>query len=621
MRLFLQYIIPLIFGISAFSVASGQDRTDTQLASSYFKNKEYDKAVDLYEKLYDKTKSKVYFNYYLKCLLELDEHKKAERTIKKQIRKYPDDLTYYVELGDLYETIGEYEKASETYDDAIKEIGRSRSMIIRLSNEFLSKRKYEYAEKTYLQGRKKMKNYDFHYELATVYSYQRNYEKMIDEYLDLLFINEKKINNVQARLQYYITNDFNNNLSNLLKTSLLKRIQEYPEKLVYNEMLVWMFIQEKNFEQAFLQTKAIDRRFREDGKRVIELALLSVSNEKYDIAIQAYQYVIDKGTKAPFYSNARMGLLNVYYKKVVNGYIKDNSEIQNIENYYITTINDLGKSRLTIKIMKDLAHLQAYYLNKPEEALDLINSALAITGIPPTLRYECKLEKGDILLILDDIWEATLIYAQVEQDNKHNPIGHEAKFRKAKLAYYTGDFLWAQAQLDILKASTSKLIANDAFELSMLIKDNLQDDSTGTALRMFSGIDLLIKQNRDSIALLTLDSILEGFSKHSIIDEVYYKKAQIFGNNRQFEKQLGFLQYIVDNYSYDLLADNALFTMAKIYDEQYNNKNKAMEYYKKLLTDHPGSIYVIEARKRFRELRGDFKEEQEIPEYIDQPGL
>src|SRR5207237_519209 len=130
------------------------------------------------------------------------------------------------------------------------------------------------------------------------------------------------------------------------------------------------------------------------------------------------------------------------------------------------------------------------YLNKTNEANDLLEETIALPQLSLQLQAECKLELGDILLMTGDIWEASLRYSQVEKSFKHDEIGNEAKFRNAKISYYTGDFKWAQAQLDVLKGATAKLIANDAMDLGLLISDALAIDTNEAPLCIFARADL-----------------------------------------------------------------------------------------------------------------------------------
>ncbi|MEK6614568.1 MAG: tetratricopeptide repeat protein, partial [Bacteroidota bacterium] len=259
----------------------------------------------------------------------------------------------------------------------------------------------------------------------------------------------------------------------------------------------------------------------------------------------------------------------------------------------------------TAILLKNLAHLQGFFMGKTKEASDLLNEAIKLPGINETTQAECKLELGDILLMTGEIWDASLLYSQVEFDFKHEPLGNEAKFRNAKLSYYNGEFQWAQAQLDVLKGSTEKLIANDAMFLSLTISDNLKEEGDSLALSMFSRADLFVFRNEFGKSLTTLDSILQKFQNTSLADDILYKKYQIKMKEGKFTDASEQLQKILDNYAFDILGDDAMFKLAEINELYLNNSEKAKQLYEDILTKFPGSLYTVEARKRFRRLRGD----------------
>ena len=188
---------------------------------------------------------------------------------------------------------------------------------------------------------------------------------------------------------------------------------------------------------------------------------------------------------------------------------------------------------------------------------------------------------------------------------RSDQLGEIAKLKSAKTHYYTGNFQFAKGQLDVLKGSTSKLIANDAMELSRLITDNSTVDTTIQPMQMYSKADLLLTQQKFQHALQVLDSINLLYPGHALADEILYLKYKIALRQKQYKQAMEFLTTIVESYSYDILADNALYYLADIYQFRIGDKEKAMELYQKLLINYPGSLFVVEARKRFRELRGD----------------
>ena len=106
-------------------------------------------------------------------------------------------------------------------------------------------------------------------------------------------------------------------------------------------------------------------------------------------------------------------------------------------------------------------------------------------------------------------------------------------------------------------------------------------------------------------AISLYDSILFEFKGHDLSDEIYFRKYQIYLVKNNFEMSLKMLNTIIEEFSYEILIDDALYNSAKIYDYRIRDKEKASQFYQQLILEHEGSIYVSEARDRFRILRGD----------------
>lgn len=280
-------------------------------------------------------------------------------------------------------------------------------------------------------------------------------------------------------------------------------------------------------------------------------------------------------------------------------------ELVQLENDYMFLLDEFGRNSGTAFAIRQLANLQAYYLSKPENAVTALENLLALSGLPPSTIATVKLELGDIYILTGEVWEAALIYGQVEKQFANEPSGQEAKFKNARLSYFQGDFMWAKAQLDVLKASTSQLYANDALNLRLLISDNLQNETDTNALKIYARSDLATFKNLSEKALSTLDSIEKQFPANSLADDILMAKAKIFTKQNRLTEAAEQFQKIIKDYSFDLWADDALFELAEIYETKLNDPLKAKDLYQKIITDFPGSLYVIEARKRFRTLRGD----------------
>ena len=520
------------------------------------------------------------------------------------MKKLPDALQLNVDLAKVYNASGKTEKAKELYEDAINSIDKNTnySRISSLAIAFQNAGLFDYSLRTYEAGNKYSSPYMYNRQIAQIYGLQGKTDLMIQTLLDMLQYNEGYLLQVQSSLANSIDFTSEDDKVNLLKTELLKRVQKNPGKYIYNEMLAWLFTQKGDYSNAFTQIKALDKKEHGNGLRVLELAQTCINNQKFDIAIDCYDYVLSLGENNVNYRTAKFLRLNALKQKITQFGNATQEELLSLQQNYIETINQVGKNAYSLQTIRDLANLDAYYIHDTESAKKLLEEALTFGGIQPQLHAEIKIELADVMVMRDEVWDASLLYSQVEKAYKHDAIGHLAKFKNAKVFYYTGDFNWAQAQLDVLKASTSKLIANDAMELSMLITDNYNMDTTQVTMRRFARADLLIFQNKFDEAEKIYDSINQEFPYHTLNDEILMRRAEIDEKEGNYQKAAEYLQEIVNKYGDDLLCDNALFALGDIYENRLDDKDKAYEYYKQLIFDHPGSLYVVEARKRFREL-------------------
>ena len=599
----------LIFFLALHAGFSGyaQPNTNEQLAIQYFQDKAYDKAVILFEEIYNKTPTPFIYDYYLNCLVELKDYNKAEKFVSKVIRKSPGNFALLVDLGYVYTLENEPEKAKKQFENTIKSLNADKDQIDAIANAFLLRDQADYAIRTYEQGRKLLKNsYNFNFELADIYLKKNDFTSALSQYLDYVQSYPGTLDQVQSKLQDLLVNDPENVRNTVFKTTLLQRIKKEPDVKPYPELLLWYFIQEKEFGAAIIQAKAIDKRFNEEGERVYDLAAIAVSNGFYDDAISCYDYILSqKNAYSPYYQSSLVEKLNTKYLKVTNTPGVKLPELELLEKEYYELIALNGKNNYALQLIKNLAHLQAFYMDKPAPAIELLQSAIQYTNVPVELIAQCKMELADILLLTGDVWEASLLYSQVEKAFKNDVIGFEAKFRNAKLYFYINEFDYAKAQLDILKAATSKLIANDAMELSLLISGNLDEDSTATGLKLYAHAELLLFQNKDEQAYKTLDSINMLALYHPLFDEVLYQKALIRIRQARYTEADSLLVKLAELYQDDILADDALFKLAELNEDIFKNNARAMEFYEKIITDYPGSIYVVEARRHFRALRGD----------------
>ena len=579
--------------------------TDEDLAKYYFDSGEYNKALLYYDKLYKENPSSDIYHNYFESLVKTEDYKSAEKLAKEQYKRTHNDL-YNLDLGQVYEIQGDSAKADKLYENSINDLPASQALVMQLANKFIEQNKLHYALETYEKGKRMMKGgYPFDYEIASLYGTMGNTQKMVSSYLDLVAFNPAYLQTVQNALSRTIDFQANDDKAALLRDELLKRVQKDPQNQIFSEMLIWLYIQRKEFEGAFIQVRALDKRLDDGGQRVFELGKLCVRNDEYDVAGKCFDYVAKLGKDNPLHIPAKEAYLQNERARLMAQPNPSKEELTQLADGYRNLLKQEGESNSTLPLMRDLADLEAYHLQEADSAITLLQSALKLPGVSQSDQAQCKLDLGDIALTQGYIWDASLLYSQVEKDFKFDVLGSEAKFKNAQISYYTGNFKWAQAQLDVLKASTSKLISNDAMELSLLISDNLNLDTSNTALLMYAKADLLVEQSKYDQAIQKLDSIDVLFPGHSLADEILFEKAKIAKRQAKFQDAAKLYKQVVDQYGSDILGDISLLDLAKLYDGPLNDKDKAEELYKQLMLNYPGSIYVEDARRRYRELRGD----------------
>ena len=594
-------------------ILSAQSETDIQLAQHYFTNGEFDKATSYYEKLYSSQSTKIYFTRYLECLVQIKDFKTAEKTIKKYISQNKNDMEIQVVLGQFYEDIDEPQKSAKVYEELLSVVSADPGEIINLFQLFVGKRKFDLAKKVLDKGKKNAPYYPFNFQYADLYSLTGNNRLMIEEYINYLILQPSMFESIQNAISSRIDLSKSDGKDYLiLKEILLQKIQADNSNFIYSEMLIWLFVQNKNFSSAFTQVVALDKRIQGDGSRVLDLGNICLENKSYDIARNCFNYIITLGSDNQYYIEGQKLLLNSRFIELTTNRAYNQNEIDATLVDYNSVIARLGKTKFTIGILNEQAHILAFYADRAAEAIVILQDAILVQNLTDIQRAQLKMQLADIEVLKGDIWEASLLYMKIDKDFKFEAIGDEAKYKNARIFYFDGEFDFAQSQLNILKESTSKIIANDAMNLSVSITENFGLDSNYSAMTWFSSAELLIEQHKYLEAFTLFDSIQLNYPLHSLADDILYRKAKAMEMQGKWTESCMLYEDIIKFYSKDIFADDALFRLGDIYEQILLDKDKALEYYKKLAIDYKGSFYGAETIKRIRILRGDKNVEEDI---------
>jgi len=581
---------------SAFS----QNATDADIAKQFYDTGQYDKAYTLYKTLYQsKNGSDIYYQAYLNVLIKLKQYPEAEKIILKKAKENPKTL---FDLGQLYHEKGDLAAADKVFENIIQKMEPNQFAIADVANSFYAINNYDYAIKTFIEGRKIIKeDYAFVFELINLYRFKKMKDALTYESLKILDQQPELLAMVKSNLSRTYENDED---YEVLRSLLLKKIQKDAQNTTLIDLLAWQYIQQKQFDLALIQYIALDRRTEGNGSKVFSLAGILEENGAFETANKAYNYLIDKGNKSPYYIASRVANLKNKGKQLLTGNYTS-EQISDVVIGYETLLKEYGSNTQTVFAIRELANLKAYYQNDLNGGQKLLEDVLSFPSLNPLTLASVKLELANIYIINNERWEAALLYGQIEKSLSNEPIAQEAKFKNAKLSFYNGDFTWAKAQLDVLKASTSQLIANDALDLSLLLQENLAFDSTGNALKMYAKADLYRFTNMPDKALSVLDSLAILFPQTDLLDDVAMMKGEIFINKNNYTKAAEIFKLLITQFPYSIWIDDAYFKLATLEEEHLNDKISAQKHYEELIQKYPGSLYVIDARKRFRNLRGD----------------
>ena len=572
---------------------------DVQKAQSLFSKGDYEKAVQIYEKL-PSNKLPRFYSSYLYSLNALSKYKEAKKVAQKMYLRDKNNLRYLSDVIIFERKNDDKSQASKNLNILIKELKTKPSQALTISNNFNRNEMYDFAIKVLDATENDNNRTNYLIQKAENYSSLQDYDKMITCLLDLLEYNASRELYVRNKFQKTIYNFGikNENFNKSLKKLLISYSNKNSKNPIYSDLLVWYFIQNKNYEMAYRQSVSMDLKFGDYDFTLLDIASLFQEEKKYMQANKVYNYIISKNKKDKLFYQAHAQKINL-------AFVSDNQQLikevrENYDNYEL----DFPLNKITVNFYSAYAKFQALHKNDYESSEKIFLKILNLDNIKDEVDVaDAKLNYSDILVYNGRIWEALIYYSQVEKKFKENPIGHQAKLKIAKVYYYNGDFEVAQAQLDVLKRSTSKLISNDAIDLSLLITDNLSLDTTDIVMRMYAKAEMLAYQRKYIEALSLYDSLINKYQFHSLVDEALFEKYKIYYELEDFDNCIFALNKILDYSLNDILADDATYFLAKIYDEKINDINLALLNYNIIIEKFQGSIYYDFSRKKIRSIQ------------------
>jgi len=587
------------FIIILFLLLSGSAFSQSEvLAKNYFDQGEYEKALSIYEALYKQNPNRrEYFFHLVSTHQQLENFEIAQKLIETELAKFSNNATLYIELGKNYLLKKEEDKAQENFDTAIAALEKQPNAAYTVGVTFEKHNLLDYAIEAYTRGMELNPKSNYYNQLARIYGEQGKIEKMFESYLDILEKNAGYLSIVLRNFSLYITEDPSSEANDLLRKALLKKSQKNPD-VMFNDMLSWLFVQQKEYNKALIQQKAIHRRTSDNLAGIMDLAKTATQNQAFESAKDALEFVIENSYDENNVIEAERLLLQIAIET------SKKNQFSVIEKQYEELIKRFGREENTFSLQLDYNLFLAFQMQKRAVAVKNLKQMKEKNWS----RYReatLLMTIADILILDEKFNEALIYYSQVQHKVKNDPLAQEARFKVARTSYFKGDFKWAETQLEVLKKSTSQLIANDAMELSLLIRDNITGDSIEAGLKAFAKADLLTLQMKNQEAISLYDNILETFAGETIIDNALLQQAILFEETGEYSKAENNYLKIISDHKHGLLIAKAYFRLAELYHNTLEEPEKAKEFYEYIIFNHPDSIYFVEARKKYRMIRGD----------------
>ncbi|TDQ32504.1 tetratricopeptide repeat protein [Zeaxanthinibacter enoshimensis] len=588
----------LLLLISLLLIQVGTAQEDF-LAKQYFNEGKFEKALIFYKKLVEKNSRRTdYAEGLIATYQQLERYEEAENFLLELIRTGPPYPTMYIDLGYNYRLQEKHDEAKRYFDKALETIEKNPNYGYGIGLRFQRYTMLDHALVAYNRAMELNPQLDYKFQMARIYGEQGKIEDMFGAYLDIVAKGRAAKTNVLRNVEEFITSDGDNENNQVLKKLLLKRAQQEPD-ILWNELLSWLFVQQEQYRSAFSQERAIYKRAEGSTLERLEgLGRLALEKEAKEEAREIFEY-IEKNSKDPVgILNARLFLIEIALEDA------DPKQLDAIEQQFEALQSTYGYQGQTLQLQVAYSNFLAFRRDKPRDAIAILKNCLEIPMAKYAQAY-VKMALADILVFDRRFNEALIQYSQVQKGLKNDVMGQEARFKVAQTSFYKGDFEWALTQLEVLRGSTSQLIANDAMQLSLLISDNSLEDSTQTALKKYARADLLAYQNKDPEAIALLDEILTQHKGESIEDEALFKQAELLEKAGSYDAARFNYEKIIEFYGIDILADDAIYALAELYRTHFNKPEIAMTLYEKIIYNHQDSYHFPEARKKFRMLRGD----------------
>lgn len=605
----------LFLVVELFAQQNPFDINQFMLAEAYEQQGNYSKAIEIIEQLYTKdTQNPNYFNKLVNLYITSKNFDAAVSLLNSRIKMFPQDPDNYGQLGSVYYMMGDYKKAKDVWEIPLAKTNRNSMNFRVIANYAIERRAFETAIEFLNRGKKESDDPTMYsFDLGELYSLTMQYENATKEYCELLKKNPGLYSTVEAKIFSFI------NKPEALQPTI-KVVSSYQSQDVgFKLLLAKLMVEDKKYDKAFELYIEVDKIQNTGGQLLIDYANFLFNEEKFQLAKEAYEFIIKNFPESKQIPSAKLGLtktlesltlqefrkLNPEWKTFYSTVYLTEEKTQKILSAYKEVIDLYKHSEIAIEARYRSALILYYVNNKPEKAIEQLNE---IINLYPTSTYFPKalIELGNIYLQTAQIEIAKEKYLSAQNSSRvFEDDRNIASLQLSKVLASEGNF---NAAIESLKKITFNLkndLTNDALEFSLIMNTAKNDSSN---LVKFCKAEIFTEQKNFTSAKSIYEEIAlnpQAFVLHSICKLRSAEMELALNNYPEALKKLG---AIVDEDEKNIYSDKALYLTAKIYEHGIIDLSKAIESYQKLLGRFPKSIYLDEARERIQHLREKMKE-------------
>jgi tetratricopeptide (TPR) repeat protein len=288
------FVLLILLTISSLSFSQEEDQNDFFLADTYYRQGEFEKATQIFKKLYDKSPfNTTYLSKLIACYQESNNFKTAEDLLKNRIKQDASKVYLYVFLGYNYERQQQQELADSNYQKAINSLDKNPEYSNTIGNLFKFYNLLDNAILAFEIAMQQNPNANYNFQIAQIYGEKGDYQRMFESYLELLDKNKSYLSLVQRYASQYITDDSENETNILFKKTLLRKSVSNA-KDEWNTLLSWLFAQQKEYGKALIQEKALYNRNAFDLAEIFSLGKLAFDNKDYETAKLCFDFISEK---------------------------------------------------------------------------------------------------------------------------------------------------------------------------------------------------------------------------------------------------------------------------------------------------------------------------------------